>query len=106
MKLLFTITAILSLTISSVNANEGKALYECTKKIAKYYGISSEAANIPVPSYSNTDNNEFFYSWPKGNFNLVVLGKTVPLSASCNGILSPLKLQYVSVNGKEVYNSY
>lgn len=99
-------TLALCVLSTGAKASKSQALYDCTKQIAEYFSVSQEAANIPVPTYENYDSGEFLFSWPKGSFELSVLGQNIPVSASCNGMLEPYKLQYVSVNGKEAFSNY
>jgi len=79
----------------------GAALLACQQRIA---GLA-EFGGAEMPPYSKNwgKGDEFCFAWPAGSFHFKNgLGASVPMSASCTGIVSSQTIEHVTLNGKDM----
>lgn len=77
------------------------ALLACQQRIA---GLA-EFGGAEMPPYSKNwaKGDEFSFSWPRGSFHFKNgFGASVPMSASCTGIVSNQAIEHVTLNGKDI----
>lgn len=77
------------------------ALLACQQRIA----VLAEFGGGEVPPHSKNwaKGDEFSFSWPTGSFYFKNgFGASVPMSASCTGVVSTGEIQHLTVNGKDI----
>lgn len=78
------------------------ALVVCQRMIANTAKFG-EADTPPYVANEGTG-DKFEFAWPHGSFEFSNgFGARVKMSATCRGTLSPLEVQYLSVNGEEFH---
>ncbi len=77
-----------------------QALDKCKLEIASFLDASGAGAIPDVQNYGS--GNEFVFGWTRGMFRITTVFGTVDLSASCDGILKPLKIESLSINGRTI----
>lgn len=86
------------------DANSNDSLYKaqdaCKREISKFFGATG-ASSIPDSRNWGTG-NEFEFAWPKGNFQLTTPAGSVDMSASCNVRKKPMKVMWLTINGKSI----
>jgi hypothetical protein len=78
------------------------ALLACQQRIAG----AAEFGNAETPPYSKNwaKGDEFMFAWPRGSFHFKNgFGASIPMSASCTGVVSSGEIRHLTVNGKEVF---
>lgn len=77
------------------------ALLACQQRIAG----TAEFGDSETPPYSKNwaKGDEFMFAWPRGSFHFKNgFGASLPMSASCTGVVSSGEIQHLTVNGKDV----
>lgn len=77
------------------------ALLACQQRIA---GLA-EFGGAEMPPYSKnwSRGDEFSFSWPRGSFHFKNgFGASVPMSASCTGVVSTGEIQHLTLNSKDI----
>lgn len=77
------------------------ALLACQQRIA---GLA-EFGGAEMPPYSKNwgKGDEFYFAWPTGSFHFRNgFGASVPMSASCTGIVSSGEILHLTLNGTEI----
>ena len=84
-----------------VDRKVSAALLACQQRIAGTAGYG----NAEMPPYSKNwaNGDEFHFAWQRGSFHFTNgFGASVPMSASCTGILSTGEIQHLTINSKDV----
>lgn len=79
----------------------GAALLACQQRIA---GLA-EFGKAETPPYAKNygKGDEFYFAWQRGSFHFKNgFGASVPMSASCTGIVSTGFIQHLTLNGKDI----
>lgn len=77
------------------------ALLACQQRIA---GLA-EYGDAETPPYSKNwgKGDEFYFAWPRGMFHFKNgFGASVPMSASCTGVISTGEIQHLTLNSKDI----
>lgn len=75
-----------------------KALASCQHRIA---GLAQYGdAEMPPFTKNYGKGDEFYFAWPRGSFHFKNgFGASLPMSASCIGIISTGKIKQLTING-------
>lgn len=84
------------------NALLDRALADCKSAIANNFGASGSGMIPDVDNHGATDKDEFYYAWPRGSYRLSTALGTVDMSASCTGSIRSGKIDWLTINAKDV----